>query len=340
MRVTAETVTALVNLLVAVQGAILAIYFATRRHIPPLAAINVTVLVVALSIFPLNAAVTLSRVAIGDTLLQDLSNGMLGAIGPTLYLHTRHRARGSVHVTDLVHYIPAALVLAFAQVQLGSMTLTLLLATVFVALGAYLIATAITLIRHPGSASAWLITAVISAAVVVVVNTAFKSVFAVRDIVELNSTLLFAIPIFALLFDELGGGRTSAALRSRPRASVMSGRQADEVAVLISEYLEGGAYQRPNLSVREIAQDIGVPIKAVSQVANSEIGKSVPELITSYRIEDVKRRLADPENGRYTILALAEMSGFGSGPRFNTVFREHVGMTPSEFKRRSYNSAS
>ena len=44
-----ESVTALVNLFVSLQGAILAINFATRRHIPTSASCNVVLLGVMLS---------------------------------------------------------------------------------------------------------------------------------------------------------------------------------------------------------------------------------------------------------------------------------------------------
>lgn len=70
MRVSAESVTALLNLLVAVQGVVLLFYFGTRRNISGLACFNIALLVLSLLLFPLNAAVVLSYLAQGDTMLQ------------------------------------------------------------------------------------------------------------------------------------------------------------------------------------------------------------------------------------------------------------------------------
>ncbi len=335
MTVTVASITALVNLLVALQGVILMIYFATRRHIPVIAVNNIVILICSLSLHPLNAFTLLSGIASGDTVLQNLSNGMLAAIGPALFLHTTNRVRRTVRCVDLVHYIPALVVVVLIHTPLPARYAIPLPAIVFVQIGTYLVVTTLVIVRHAEATSAWLVTAIISTGTVVVLHGIVKAVFPVSEVVELNTTLLFAIPIFALLFDELGNGGTSDALRPRPPSRLDSAAEVRVVAAAITQYLDAGAYRRQNLTVREIAGDLGIPMKLVSSVVNSELGKSVPELIRTYRIEDVKMRLADPENDRYTILALASMSGFGSGPRFNTVFRQQVGVTPSEYKRRS-----
>jgi len=52
-------------------------------------------------------------------------------------------------------------------------------------------------------------------------------------------------------------------------------------------------------------------------------------------VEEVKAKLLDPENDKYTLLGLAAEAGFNSKSSFNALFKHHTGMTPSEFKRKA-----
>ena len=54
--------------------------------------------------------------------------------------------------------------------------------------------------------------------------------------------------------------------------------------------------------------------------------------MNSYRVEEAKRRLADPRSHYLTIVAIAQEAGFNSKSAFYTAFRKHTGMTPSQFK--------
>jgi AraC-like DNA-binding protein len=52
-------------------------------------------------------------------------------------------------------------------------------------------------------------------------------------------------------------------------------------------------------------------------------------------VEEAKRRLLDPAKKHYSVLAIAEEVGFSSKSTFNSVFKKHVRMTPSEFRKAS-----
>ena len=43
--------------------------------------------------------------------------------------------------------------------------------------------------------------------------------------------------------------------------------------------------------------------------------------------------LADPAKKHYSILAVSEEVGFNSKSAFNTAFKKHANMTPSEFRK-------
>jgi AraC-like DNA-binding protein len=61
------------------------------------------------------------------------------------------------------------------------------------------------------------------------------------------------------------------------------------------------------------------------------MGKNFYNLVNDYRVEEVKRRLEDPQYKHLTILAIAYDSGFNAKSSFNTIFKEKTGSTPSEY---------
>jgi AraC-like DNA-binding protein len=90
-----------------------------------------------------------------------------------------------------------------------------------------------------------------------------------------------------------------------------------------------------DLSIQTLAEKLSIPAPHLSQTINECLGKTFPDFINSYRIEEVKKRLLDPAKKHYTVLAIAEEVGFNSKSSFNDVFKRYVGMTPSEFRKSS-----
>ena len=87
-----------------------------------------------------------------------------------------------------------------------------------------------------------------------------------------------------------------------------------------------------DLTIQKLADRLSVPPAHLSQTINERLGKTFPDFINSYRIEEAKKRLLDPAKKHYTVLAIAEEVGFNSKSAFNNVFKKHVKMTPSEFR--------
>ncbi|MDQ3798204.1 MAG: helix-turn-helix transcriptional regulator [Acidobacteriota bacterium] len=97
-------------------------------------------------------------------------------------------------------------------------------------------------------------------------------------------------------------------------------------------------YLKGELTLQELAGQLSIPAQHLSQIINERLKQSFSDFINVYRIEEVKKLLLDPKKKHYSILALAEESGFNSKSSFNAVFKKHVNMTPSEF-RNSQNGA-
>ncbi|HTK57241.1 MAG TPA: helix-turn-helix transcriptional regulator, partial [Gemmatimonadales bacterium] len=91
-------------------------------------------------------------------------------------------------------------------------------------------------------------------------------------------------------------------------------------------------YRRSQLTLQELADEMGMSTHNLSQVINTQAGKSFYDFINGYRAEEAMRRLRDPKSAHLTILAIAEESGFNSKATFNAFFKRHAGVTPSQYR--------
>lgn len=85
-------------------------------------------------------------------------------------------------------------------------------------------------------------------------------------------------------------------------------------------------------SVAELARELEVSERHLRRALEREIGVSPLELAQTHRLLLAKRLLADTA---LSVTDIAYASGFQSLRRFNAVFRERYGMSPSAIRRRS-----
>ncbi len=93
------------------------------------------------------------------------------------------------------------------------------------------------------------------------------------------------------------------------------------------------AYRNERMSLDSLAERLGFQPYQLSGIINSRLGKSFTEFVADYRMEEVKKRLADPAETS-TILNIAYDAGFGTKASFNRIFKERTGLTPSEYRKK------
>lgn len=101
---------------------------------------------------------------------------------------------------------------------------------------------------------------------------------------------------------------------------------------LINVMEEQKPYLDSDLTLNKLAEIISVSGHHLSEVINSEIGKSYYDFINEYRVEEFINKLKDPSTANYSLISIAFDSGFKSKTSFNTIFKKHTGKTPSEYK--------
>lgn len=111
---------------------------------------------------------------------------------------------------------------------------------------------------------------------------------------------------------------------------------ATQIAKELLQHIEAQKpYLNPELSLPELARQMGYNTHQLSGVINNEMGKNFNEFINMYRIQAVKERLVDPAFAHLSILGIAFESGFNSKATFNRSFKQFTQQTPSEFLKKN-----
>lgn len=117
--------------------------------------------------------------------------------------------------------------------------------------------------------------------------------------------------------------------------SKLSSEEKEDILNKILHYFESvKPYLNPGLNIQEVAGAVGVSIKHISQVINESLNKNFKELVNSYRVIEAEKKLMDESESNKTILEILYDSGFNSKTTFNTTFKKHKGITPTEFRHR------
>ncbi|MCB0684644.1 MAG: helix-turn-helix transcriptional regulator [Saprospiraceae bacterium] len=97
---------------------------------------------------------------------------------------------------------------------------------------------------------------------------------------------------------------------------------------------EEQVFKENELRLDDLAAYLDIGRHQLSQVINQHYGVNFFELINRYRVEHVKRLLADPAYSQYTIIQIAYEAGFNNKASFNRYFKKEIGITPSAYRIR------
>lgn len=111
-------------------------------------------------------------------------------------------------------------------------------------------------------------------------------------------------------------------------------QEVDKYLKVLLDYMETEKpYLNPLLTIKDIARKINIPSYYLSQVINRGLNQNFFNFVNSYRIKESKKIFSDPNNHRRTVLEVLYEVGFNSKSVFNSSFKKHEGMTPTEFIR-------
>jgi AraC-like DNA-binding protein len=92
-------------------------------------------------------------------------------------------------------------------------------------------------------------------------------------------------------------------------------------------------FLHPELTLSTLARQLSMNRSQLSQLINEGMRDNFYNFVNRFRVNEVKKLMADPKYHNLSILGLALEAGFKSKSTFNLIFKRFTGLTPSEYKR-------
>lgn len=111
-----------------------------------------------------------------------------------------------------------------------------------------------------------------------------------------------------------------------------TGKKLEEIKQLTSYMKKEKPYLNPSLSIRNLSEEIKMNSRDLSILINQNLHQHFFDFINEYRINEAKEILSNPSKKELTILEILYEAGFNSKSSFNTAFKKHTGLTPTQFR--------
>jgi AraC-like DNA-binding protein len=334
---------AIVNLIAAVQSAFLLVHFVLKKK--GILTLNrlIALLCFCFTFVLANTFINLYAVAgLRLVLIQDIVNNTMWFIGPSLYLYATFNQIDITNKRLATHFLPyliLSLIDIFFQWEAYDQVIRFI---AFMQMCTYLVSTILFCIRNHGKERgffSWILPAIGTYLILVLINF-ILSVLLVFDIELINNsvlqsfTILLVIPIFYIAYKEMNSTGSFDVPSKKYGTTPIDEERANEIlSSLKSKLEEEKGYQRQDLTLSKLSEEINIPSKYISQVVNQKLNMSFSDYLVQLRIAEVKDNLLNPEKGHLTISGIAEEAGFTSGSRFNYLFKKRTGYTPSAYIR-------
>lgn len=102
------------------------------------------------------------------------------------------------------------------------------------------------------------------------------------------------------------------------------------ILALVSEYRH---FSDPRFNIGDLARLLGTNERYISHAINQHSGMNFNRLINSFRVNEAKRILLDPDRRQLSNEQVAYKVGFGNVNTFYRQFKEMTGFTPLKFKQ-------
>lgn len=149
--------------------------------------------------------------------------------------------------------------------------------------------------------------------------------------------------LYVLIFVLVAGGVAGFLLYKRrlttkeqaSKRVVIDPEIADEVTKKVAYLFDvEKVYRNEDISLRSLSEELSIPSYQLSWILNERMNITFSVLVNTYRVEEVKKRLASLQDKEKTILNIAFDAGFNTKTSFNRVFKKFTRMTPSQYRER------
>ena len=137
--------------------------------------------------------------------------------------------------------------------------------------------------------------------------------------------VLYGLSLYAFKHNDVFNGK---------RRLTKKGDLESIVALIENVFANQKIYRTSELTINKLGNHLGIKPYLVSQAINEGFEKSLPELVTTYRLAEIKDKLESPDLNHFSIEAIASDAGFNSLSSFYTAFKKTYASTPAEYRKR------
>ena len=144
--------------------------------------------------------------------------------------------------------------------------------------------------------------------------------------------LAFSVMVYLLLrFPDISQKTRDAVIASYAASTLKNSNCEALIAKLKKLFTEQKLHRNEDLSLAQIATELGLNSHQTSELINTQCGVGFSRLVREYRVEDAKHQLI--HEPKASVLSISLSVGFSSQSNFYTAFREIVGQTPAQFRK-------
>lgn len=97
---------------------------------------------------------------------------------------------------------------------------------------------------------------------------------------------------------------------------------------------EEKAFKDPQLTLATLSNKLDIKPYILTRTLNEIMHRSFADYVNEFRVKEIESLIQEPANDKYTLLHLAYSAGFNSKSSFNRAVKKHLGVSPSELKRK------
>jgi|GEM_PF-5571800 len=353
------TLSVLLNFAAIIQSSILG--YKLYRQSSPLQKANrlLALLLLAFSVIILNSVIIFTGYAELLYPYQDYSNACILIIAPSIYLYIAWLTRYKTpHSKQLLHYIPFLLyffsifvfqLLGRTQHPLFEQLHHVMFVVFHVQIISYITLSFIltkryktqlinTLSNIDSVLYKWLnniLYGFLIIYILVVLSIVHEALIGpVSPLIRLNFVLIWSFQIIYLSSKSLKINSLAPVTLERKPKMIIKPSESQALLTKARNLLESeGLFTDPNLTLSDLSSQIGTSSRYLSAAINRETSGSFFDFINGYRIKLVVERMGDADYNHLSLLGIASECGFQSSSTFNSAFKKHMGMRPSEYRR-------
>ncbi len=110
--------------------------------------------------------------------------------------------------------------------------------------------------------------------------------------------------------------------------------ELDEIVLLKKHMMDEEPYLDASLTIEDLSKQMNFETKDLSILINHHLNKHFFDFVNGYRIKKAMDILKNPEKKDLTILEILYEVGFNSKSSFNTAFKKHTNLTPTQFREK------